>query len=77
MLLTGKESLPDDESYNLVLGLLFQSDRIDEAFKYTDLALKSGYTLSVKVFTDCVRVCVNKGRLDALLMIIDRCKVCD
>ncbi|GMN41983.1 hypothetical protein TIFTF001_011198 [Ficus carica] len=64
---------PNTASFNLVL----KSDRIDEAFKYTDLALKSGYTLSVKVFTDCVRVCVNKGRLDALLMIIDRCKSMD
>lgn len=76
MLQTGKESPPDDESYDLVLGLLFLTDRIDDAFRYIDLTLKSGYTLSVRVFTLCVKACVNKGRLDALVSIIDRCKVC-
>ncbi|PON64672.1 Pentatricopeptide repeat [Trema orientale] len=71
---TGKESPPDDESYNLVLGMLFQTGRIDDAFRYIDLTLKSSYTLSVKVFTELVRVCVDKGRLDALVSIFDRCK---
>lgn len=77
MLQTGKESLPDDESYNLVLGLLFLTNRIDDAFRYIDLTLKSGYPLSMKVFIWCIEVCVDKGRLDALVSVIERCKVCD
>ncbi|XP_057494836.1 pentatricopeptide repeat-containing protein At1g26460, mitochondrial [Actinidia eriantha] len=77
MLQTGKESLPDDESYDLVIGMLFLTDQIDSALKYIDLTLKSGYILSVKTFTECVRSCVDKGRLDALVSIIERCKKMD
>lgn len=77
MLQTGKESLPDDESYDLVLGMLFLTDEMDASLKYLDLALKSGYMLSMRVFTECVQSCVNKGRLDALVSIIERCKVGD
>ncbi|RVW17790.1 Pentatricopeptide repeat-containing protein, mitochondrial [Vitis vinifera] len=43
-------------------------------YKYVDLTLKSGYMLSMRVFAECVRSCVNKGRLDALVSIIERCK---
>lgn len=75
MLESGNESLPDDESYDLVIGMLFQTDQIDAAFKYIDLTLKSGHVLSMKIFSDCVRSCVNKGRLDSLVTIIERCKV--
>ncbi|KAA8532906.1 hypothetical protein F0562_032977 [Nyssa sinensis] len=77
MLQTGKESLPDDESYDLIVGMLFLKDQIDAALKYIDLTLKSGYMLSMKVFTECVKSCVNKGRLDALVSIIERCKKMD
>ncbi|KAF7124783.1 hypothetical protein RHSIM_Rhsim12G0135900 [Rhododendron simsii] len=77
MLQSGKESLPDDESYDLVIGMLFLTDQIDSALKYVDLTLKYGYILSVKVFTECVRSCVDKGRLDTLVSIIDRCKKMD
>lgn len=77
MLQSGKESLPDDESYALVIGMLFSTDQIDSALKYVDLALKSGYMLTVNVFTDCVQSCVALGRLDTLLSIIDRCKKMD
>ncbi|XP_028057812.1 pentatricopeptide repeat-containing protein At1g26460, mitochondrial [Camellia sinensis] len=77
MLQTGKESLPDDESYDLVIGMLLLTDQIDAALKYIDLTLKSGYILSVNVFTECVRSCVNKGRLDTLVSIIERCKKMD
>lgn len=77
MLQTGKESLPDDESYDLVLGMLFLTDEMDASLKYLDLALKSGYMLSMRVFTECVQSCVNKGRLDTLVSIIERCKVGD
>ncbi|XP_062162383.1 pentatricopeptide repeat-containing protein At1g26460, mitochondrial [Alnus glutinosa] len=77
MLQTGKESLPDNESYELVVGMLFLTDEIDAALKYLDLALKSGYMLSTNVFTECVQSCVNKGRLDTLLSIIERCKTMD
>uniref|UniRef100_F6HH51 Pentatricopeptide repeat-containing protein n=1 Tax=Vitis vinifera TaxID=29760 RepID=F6HH51_VITVI len=71
---TGKESMPDDESYELVVGMLFLTDQIDAALRYVDLTLKSGYMLSMRVFAECVRSCVNKGRLDALVSIIERCK---
>lgn len=67
--------MPDDESYDLVIGMLLAMDRIDAALKYIDLTLKSGYMLSLKVFTECVRSCINKGRLDTLVSVIDRCKV--
>ncbi|KAJ0095823.1 hypothetical protein Patl1_16671 [Pistacia atlantica] len=77
MLQTGKESLPDDESYDLVIGMLFLTDQIDTALKFIDMALKSGYLLSMKVFSECVRSCVTKGRLDTLVSIIEKCKTMD
>ncbi|KAF6165103.1 hypothetical protein GIB67_000687 [Kingdonia uniflora] len=77
MLQTGKESLPDDESYNLVIGLLFSTNHIDAALKYLDLTLKSGYMVSMAVFMECVKSCVNVGRLDTLTSIIERCKTMD
>ncbi|KAF5956935.1 hypothetical protein HYC85_004160 [Camellia sinensis] len=77
MLQTDKESLPDDESYDLVIGMLLLTDQIDATLKYIDLTLKSRYILSVNVFTECVRNCVNKGRLDTLVSIIERCKKMD
>ncbi|PQP92671.1 pentatricopeptide repeat-containing protein [Prunus yedoensis var. nudiflora] len=77
MLQTGKESPPDDESYDLVVGMLFQTDRIDAALKYIDLTLKSGYMLSMAVFRDCVQGCADKGKLDILVSIIDKCKSMD
>ncbi|KAI7999234.1 Pentatricopeptide repeat-containing protein [Camellia lanceoleosa] len=77
MLQTDKESLPDDESYDLVIGMLLLTDQIDVALKYIDLTLKSGYILSINVFTECVRNCVNKGRLDTLALVIERCKKMD
>ncbi|KAI3817325.1 hypothetical protein L1987_11114 [Smallanthus sonchifolius] len=80
MIQTGKESkvaLPDDESYNLVVRMLLTQNQIDDALKYIDLTLKSGYMLSVEVFTECVKSCVNSGRLDTLVSIIERCKKMD
>ncbi|PIN21950.1 hypothetical protein CDL12_05363 [Handroanthus impetiginosus] len=80
MLQTGKEykeSLPDDESYDLVIGMLLSRNKIDSALKYIDLTLKSGYMLSVKAFVTCVQICVNDGRLDTLVSIIQRCKKMD
>lgn len=74
MLLAGKESLPDNDSYDLVNEVLLLTGQIDTALKYIDLALKSGCKLSVKVFELCVRVCVNTGRLDTLAAIIEKCK---
>lgn len=78
MLQTGeihKESLPDNESFDLVIEMLLSRNQIDSALKYVDLTLKSGYTLSMKAFVDCVQRCVNNGRLDTLVSIIERCKV--
>ena len=77
MLQTGKESPPDEESYDLVVGMLLQMDQIDAALKYIDLTLKSGYMLSMPVFRECVRGCVNKGKRDTLVSIINKCKVHD
>ncbi|XVF85823.1 hypothetical protein PTKIN_Ptkin17bG0148600 [Pterospermum kingtungense] len=74
MLEGGTESLPDDESYDLVIGMLFEAQQIDAALKYIDMALKSGYKLSMRVFTECVGCCVNQGRLDTLVTIIESCK---
>lgn len=75
MLQTGKESAPDAESYDLVVGMLLLDDQIDAALKYIDLMLRSGHMISIRIFTDCVKSCVNKGRLDTLVSIIERCKV--
>ncbi|XVF43219.1 hypothetical protein PTKIN_Ptkin02bG0022900 [Pterospermum kingtungense] len=77
MLQGGVESLPDDESYDLVIGMLFGAQQIDAALKYVDMALKSGYKLSMRVFTECVGCCVSQGRLDTLVTVIERCKKTD
>lgn len=77
MIQTGKESPPDDESFDLVVGMLFATDQIDSALKYIDLTLKSGYMLSMRVFDECVRSCSRKGRIDAMVSIIERCKTMD
>ncbi|PRQ40662.1 putative tetratricopeptide-like helical domain-containing protein [Rosa chinensis] len=77
MLQTGNVAPPDDESYNIVVSLLLQSHRVDAALKYIDLTLKSGYMVSMQVFKDCVQGCVNTGRLDSLVSIIDKCKSMD
>ncbi|KAJ6815447.1 putative disease resistance proteinisoform X1 [Iris pallida] len=70
-------TLPDDESYNLVTGLLLLLNQIDLALKYMDMQLKSGYMVSSSVFSDCVRSCINAGRLDTLASIIEKCKTTD
>ncbi|CAN0929383.1 Pentatricopeptide repeat-containing protein At1g26460, mitochondrial [Linum grandiflorum] len=70
----GKESRPDDESYDLVISMLLQTDGMDNAFKYIDKILKGGHTLSMKVFTECVQICVSKRRLEVLESIIEKCK---
>ncbi|KAL2559205.1 Pentatricopeptide repeat-containing protein [Forsythia ovata] len=80
MLQTGKEfkeSLPDDESFDLVIGMLLVANQIDAALKYIDLTLKAGYMLSMNVFTECVRSCVQNVRLDTLVSVIERCKKMD
>jgi hypothetical protein len=73
MLQTG--TFPDDESYNLVVGLLIRQNLVESSLKYLDLILKSGYTLSLTVFTDYIRACMRSGRLDTLTSIIEKCKV--
>ncbi|KAJ6852121.1 pentatricopeptide repeat-containing protein, mitochondrial [Iris pallida] len=42
-----------------------------------DMQLKSGYMVSSSVFSDCVRSCINAGRLDTLASIIEKCKTTD
>ncbi|KAL8533652.1 hypothetical protein ACS0TY_009886 [Phlomoides rotata] len=80
MLETGqeyKDSLPDDESYDSVIGALLNVNQIDRALKYIDLTLSSGYMLSMDAFLGCVRSCVKNGRLDTLVSVIERCKKMD
>ncbi|KAL9226151.1 hypothetical protein vseg_001996 [Gypsophila vaccaria] len=77
MLQCGEQSHPDHESFNLVIGMLFQQDQTETALKYVDLTLKSGYTLSSKVFGDCVRSCLKTQRLDTLASVIEKCKAMD
>ncbi|GAB2234225.1 hypothetical protein Drorol1_Dr00003468 [Drosera rotundifolia] len=77
MLQSGKGSLPDAESYGLVIPLLLQQDKIEDALKFIDLALKSGHPLTMNIFTECVRTCVTKRRVDTLVSIIERCKTMD
>ncbi|KAL7110129.1 hypothetical protein ACP275_05G005000 [Erythranthe tilingii] len=80
MIQTGKEykeSLPDEESYDLIIVMLLSKNQIDAALKYIDLTLKSGYMLSMKAFVDCVQSCVSNGRLETLVSIIERCKKMD
>ncbi|KAK9107296.1 hypothetical protein Syun_023307 [Stephania yunnanensis] len=77
MLQTGEESLPDDKSYDLVIGMLFAVNQIDAALKYMDMTLKCGNMVSMRLFTDCVRSCISAGRLDILVSIVERCKKTD
>lgn len=70
-----KESLPDNESFDVVIDMLLSRNQIDSALKYIDLTLKSGYMLSMKAFVDFVQCCVTNGRLDTLVSVIERCKV--
>eukprot|EP00252_Welwitschia_mirabilis_P001978 TRINITY_DN11937_c0_g1_i2.p1 TRINITY_DN11937_c0_g1~~TRINITY_DN11937_c0_g1_i2.p1 ORF type:complete len:462 (-),score=94.30 TRINITY_DN11937_c0_g1_i2:230-1615(-) len=74
MIKTGEEAPPDEESYEIVLELLFAENEIDLALKHFDLALKSGFTVSTNMFNNCVRNCVAAGRLDTLTSIIEKCK---
>lgn len=75
MLQSDEGPQPDDESYELVIGMLLMQDQIDAALKYIDFALKSNCSLSTKVFSFCVRSCLSQKRLDTLVSIIEKCKV--
>ncbi|XP_050237171.1 pentatricopeptide repeat-containing protein At1g26460, mitochondrial [Mercurialis annua] len=77
MEMIGNEARPDDDSYDLVTGMLFSTDQFEAALKCIDKTLKNGNELSMKVFAECVRTCVNKGRLDTLVSIIEKCKTMD
>ncbi|KAB2041437.1 hypothetical protein ERO13_D02G129300v2 [Gossypium hirsutum] len=77
MLQGGTESLPDDETYDLVIGMLFEAQQFEAALNHIDMALKSGYKLSMQVFTECVACCVKQGRLDELATVIEMCKTTD
>ncbi|XP_042052804.1 pentatricopeptide repeat-containing protein At1g26460, mitochondrial-like [Salvia splendens] len=72
-----KDSLPDDESYDLVITTLLSTNQINRALKYIDLALTSGYMLSINAFSRCVHSFINNGRLDTLVSLIERCKKMD
>lgn len=70
-----KDSLPDDESYDLIISMLLSTHQIDSALKYIDLTLGSGYMLSMNTFSRLVQSCINNGRQDTLVSVIERCKV--
>lgn len=75
---TGKEnkdSMPDEESFDLVIGMLLQKKETETAFKYIDLNLKFGYSMSLDVFSNCVSRLMESGSLDTLVSLIERCKV--
>ena len=66
---------PDDESFDLVVGMLLHENRMEAAFKYIDLNLKSGHSMSSNVFSECVFKFMASGSLDTLVSVIERCKV--
>ncbi|KAK8627733.1 hypothetical protein V6N13_135335 [Hibiscus sabdariffa] len=77
MLQGGKESLPNDETYDLVIGMLFESQKFEAALEYIYMALKSGYKLSMRIFTECVACSIIQGRLDTVATVIEMCKTTD
>ncbi|GLJ15817.1 hypothetical protein SUGI_0260860 [Cryptomeria japonica] len=77
MIQIGQDAAPDEESYDLVIELLLLESQMDLALKYIDLTLNSGYMLSTKTFSDCVRAFLNSGKSDTVLSIIERCKAMD
>ncbi|KAL1135711.1 hypothetical protein V6Z11_A12G190200 [Gossypium hirsutum] len=54
------------------MGMLFEMRGVEAALKYIDMALQSGYKLSIKVFTECIACCVSQGQLDTLATLIER-----
>ncbi|KAL1806278.1 hypothetical protein ACET3Z_029346 [Daucus carota] len=68
---------PDDESFDLVVGMLLQENRMEAAFKYIDLNLKYGHSMSSNVFSECVFKFMASGSLDTLVSVIERCKKMD
>jgi pentatricopeptide repeat protein len=67
--------LPDDESFNLVVGLLIRSKHFDTALKYLDLMLKYGRTLNPSIYNGCIQFLLNSNKPDAAASFIDKCKV--
>lgn len=85
-----KDSKPDEESFELVIRMLLPPIRqyqmnqmletklkMEAAYKYIDLNLKSGYSMSQDAFNRCVWNFMNFGSLDTLVSIIERCKKMD
>lgn len=70
-----RDCLPDDESYDLIINLILSEDQFDRALKYIDMALASGYMLSMNAFAGCVHSCIRSGKLDTLVSLIEKCKV--
>ncbi|MBA0592878.1 hypothetical protein Gorai_009844 [Gossypium raimondii] len=83
------EHVPNLASFNLILKAMRQAKEteaaekllddatVEAALKYIDMALQSGYKLSIKVFTECIACCVSQGQLDTLVMLIERCRLDD
>ncbi|XP_042529426.1 pentatricopeptide repeat-containing protein At1g26460, mitochondrial-like [Dipodomys spectabilis] len=67
----------DDESYDMVITMLFQQKQSIVALECVDKALKSGCSLSMEVFTQCARACLDGRKLDKLVAIIEKCKTMD
>jgi pentatricopeptide repeat protein len=67
--------LPDDGSFNLVVGLLIRTKHFDTALTYLDLMLKYGRTLNPGVYNGCIQFLLNSNKPDAATSFIDKCKV--
>lgn len=67
--------LPDDGSFNLVVGLLIRTKHFDTALTYLDLMLKYGKTLNPGVYNGSIQFLLNSNKPDAATSFIDKCKV--
>ncbi|KAF3323375.1 pentatricopeptide repeat-containing protein [Carex littledalei] len=66
--------LPDDRSFNLVVGLLIRSKHFDTSLTYLDLMLKSGKTLNRSIYNGCIQFLLIFNKPDAATSFIDKCK---
>ncbi|KAJ4815412.1 hypothetical protein LUZ62_027978 [Rhynchospora pubera] len=66
--------LPDDGSFNLVVGLLIKAKHFDPALTYLDLVPKYGRTLNQGVYNGCIQFLLNSNKPDTATSFIDKCK---
>ncbi|KAI3902280.1 hypothetical protein MKW92_053041 [Papaver armeniacum] len=66
-----KESMLDDESYTLIVGLFLAVEEIDGAFIHIYIAMNSGCMVSMPVFTECVICAIRLRRFGLLTTILE------